>query len=174
MLLTCPPSPPLPPPQRNHIIRRLDLATHRITTAAGCPGRIGHADGDARRALFRFPHRLAYDGAHKRLYIAEPGHLIRVLDIPTGSRGAHAGAALMSGSARRKHSRRVGAPRAARMGSELEGEEVGVGALEGFHLPWMRLLPADGPCACWKTEKRGSQLEPQVNSFISPPRDSLA
>ncbi|HEX7447377.1 MAG TPA: hypothetical protein VF306_07520, partial [Pirellulales bacterium] len=70
---------------RNHVVRRIDAQTGRISTVAGTgkPG-YGGDGGPAIAAELRDPHSIAFD-AHDRLYIADIGnHRIRHVDPKTG------------------------------------------------------------------------------------------
>lgn len=70
---------------QNHLIRRVDAKTGKISTVAGT----GHAGyegdgGPAMKAQFRNPHSIAFD-TQDRLYIADIGnHRIRRIDPKTG------------------------------------------------------------------------------------------
>jgi sugar lactone lactonase YvrE len=76
-------------------IRRIDLASGRVTTLAG--GSKGKADGVGSQASFYWPHALAYDGAGI-LYIADRNNAtIRKLVVATGMVSTLAGVALSSG-----------------------------------------------------------------------------
>ena len=74
----------------NHRIKRLDLATGRVTTLAGT-GRPGLADGPFAKAQFDEPSGLAFAGDPRepdkgRLYVADTdNHRVRVLDLATGT-----------------------------------------------------------------------------------------
>ena len=52
-----------------HIIRRIELATGRVTRLAGQPGVIGSSDGVFDQALFNQPRGIATDGTY--LYISD-------------------------------------------------------------------------------------------------------
>ncbi|MEX2186127.1 MAG: hypothetical protein WD875_05000 [Pirellulales bacterium] len=72
---------------QNHVIRRVDAATGKISTVAGT-GEAGYAGdgdenqpGDARKAQFRQPHSIALSG-DRWLYVADIGnHRIRRIDL---------------------------------------------------------------------------------------------
>ena len=71
---------------QNHIIRRVDAKTKKISTIAGT-GRAGFSgdDGPATQATFRRPHSIALDG-NGSLYVADIGnHRIRRIDLETGT-----------------------------------------------------------------------------------------
>ena len=70
---------------QNHLIRRVDVKTGKISTVAGM-GQAGDGGdgGPAVKAQFRSPHSIAFD-AEDRLYIADIGnHRIRRIDPRTG------------------------------------------------------------------------------------------
>ncbi len=70
---------------QNHIIRRVDKATSRISTVAGT-GTAGYSGdgGPATKAMLRNPHSIALDD-DGRLYIADIGnHRIRRVDLARG------------------------------------------------------------------------------------------
>ncbi len=70
---------------RNHVVRRVDAQTGRISTVAGT-GKAGYGGdgGPATAAELRDPHSIAFD-AGDRLYIADIGnHRIRRVDPKTG------------------------------------------------------------------------------------------
>src|ERR1051326_7596571 len=68
----------------NQRIRRLDLATHRLTTIAGTGERGYRGDGGpAAAAALNMPHEIQFDRAGN-LYIAErDNHVIRKVDAQT-------------------------------------------------------------------------------------------
>jgi sugar lactone lactonase YvrE len=90
-------------------IRRIDLASGRVTTLAG--GSKGKADGVGSQASFYLPLALAYDGAGI-LYIADRNNAtIRKLEVATGTVSTLAGDALSRGFANGQGSAaRVGGP----------------------------------------------------------------
>ncbi len=68
---------------QNHLVRRVDAKTRRITTVAGTgEAGFGGDGGPATEAKFRSPHSIALDG-HGNLYIADIGgnHRIRRVDL---------------------------------------------------------------------------------------------
>src|SRR5882724_11334301 len=69
----------------NQRIRRLDLATRRVTTITGTGERAYRGDGGpAINAALNMPHELRFD-LKGDLYIAErDNHVIRKVDIKTG------------------------------------------------------------------------------------------
>jgi sugar lactone lactonase YvrE len=77
---------------QNHLIRRVDARTGRISTVAGTgqPG-YGGDGGPARQAQFRNPHSIALDG-RGGLYVADIGnHRIRRIDLAAGTIESAAG-----------------------------------------------------------------------------------
>lgn len=70
---------------QNHVVRRVDNETGRITTIAGTGERgYGGDGGPAVKATFSQPHSIALDGKGS-LYIADIGnHRIRRVDLKTG------------------------------------------------------------------------------------------
>src|SRR5947207_5141523 len=69
----------------NQRIRRLDLATRRMTTVAGS-GERGHAGdgGPATSAALNMPHEIRFD-ARGNLFVAErDSHVVRRIDRATG------------------------------------------------------------------------------------------
>src|SRR5437762_786599 len=69
----------------NQRIRRLDLATHRVTTVAGNGQKGYRGDGGAAiDASLNMPHEVRFD-AKGDIYIAErDNHVIRKVDMKTG------------------------------------------------------------------------------------------
>jgi sugar lactone lactonase YvrE len=70
---------------RNHLIRRVDRQTGKISTIAGT-GKAGYAGdgGPATKAQFSSPHSIAFDEAGN-LYVADIGnHRVRKIDMKTG------------------------------------------------------------------------------------------
>ena len=71
----------------NHLIRRVDAKTGKISTVAGT-GEIGFAGdgGPASRARFKNPHSIVIDDARNAIYVADIGnHRIRRIDLETGT-----------------------------------------------------------------------------------------
>ncbi|GIX04669.1 MAG: hypothetical protein KatS3mg114_0538 [Planctomycetaceae bacterium] len=61
----------------SHVIRRLDVSTHTVTTFAGVPHQPGYRDGPAAQALFHQPHEIRFD-PQGNLYISDMAtHTIR-------------------------------------------------------------------------------------------------
>lgn len=68
----------------NHTIRRLALATKRVTAFAGTPGVEGRADGIGTAASFSFPTGITTDGSN--LFVADTNNnLIRKIHIATAA-----------------------------------------------------------------------------------------
>jgi len=66
----------------NQTIRKIEIATGKVTTIAGKPGKKGAVDGIGSAARFNFPHGIATDG--KNLYVADFGNgTIRKVVIAT-------------------------------------------------------------------------------------------
>ena len=66
-----------------HAVRRIDLATHLVTTLAGQAGQQGSIDGVGAAARFNLPRALASGGAGI-LYVGdEGGNVIRSVDLAT-------------------------------------------------------------------------------------------
>lgn len=69
----------------NHAIRKVDIATGKVTTFAGTLGEPGDEDGEGTDARFNRPSGLALDG-DSTLYIAELGSgALRKLDLSSGA-----------------------------------------------------------------------------------------
>lgn len=71
---------------KNHLVRRVDAQTGKISTVAGTgePGFSGDG-GPAVRAQLRIPHSIALDHS-SNLYIADIGnHRVRVIDLKSGN-----------------------------------------------------------------------------------------
>lgn len=67
----------------NHTIRKLEIATGKVTTIAGSPEKRAHADGAGSAARFRSPMGITTDGTN--LYVADTGNrTIRKVVISTG------------------------------------------------------------------------------------------
>jgi sugar lactone lactonase YvrE len=78
----------------NHIIRRIDIASGKVTTLAGTAGILGAANGTGPSAELNTPKGIACDG--KNLYVTDPNnHLIRKIVIAAGEVSTLAG---LSGS----------------------------------------------------------------------------
>jgi sugar lactone lactonase YvrE len=68
----------------NQMVRRIELATKRVTTIAGSPGVTGSSDGQGAAALFDQPSALACDGAGN-LYVADSFNAtVRRIVLATG------------------------------------------------------------------------------------------
>jgi sugar lactone lactonase YvrE len=69
----------------NDTIRKIVLATGKVTTLAGAPGQSGSADGPAASARFHGPQGLALDPAAQMLYVADTlNRTIRRIDLQAG------------------------------------------------------------------------------------------
>ena len=67
----------------NQTIRKLELATGKVTTLAGRVGKRGHKDGIGSEARFNIPQGIAIDGDY--LYVTDPAsYCIRKISIGTG------------------------------------------------------------------------------------------
>lgn len=76
---------------RNHVIRRVVIATGVVSTLAGTPSTSGYADGTGTSATFSFPRRVCSDGAGG-LFISDTGNArIRRLVLSTGVVTSYAG-----------------------------------------------------------------------------------
>jgi len=81
--------------KRNDAVRKIDIASGRVTTLAG--GRSGSADGTGDAASFRKPWGIASDGTD--LFVSDSdNHTIRKIVIATGATTTLAGAAGQPGS----------------------------------------------------------------------------
>jgi sugar lactone lactonase YvrE len=66
----------------NHTIRKIELATSKVSTLAGS-SKQGNADGIGAEASFNYPRSLVSDGSH--LYVSDyANHSIRQIEIATG------------------------------------------------------------------------------------------
>ncbi len=82
----------------NATLRKIDLSTLEVTTAAGTAGVSAISDGLATKALFSYPYSLATDGT--KIYISEnTKNIIRQFDLTTLNVGYLAGSQIQSGSA---------------------------------------------------------------------------
>jgi mucin-19 len=68
--------------QYNNTIRKIVIATERVTTVAGVAGAYGSTDGFGSSALFGGPVDIWGDGTN--LYVVESGNLVRKISISTG------------------------------------------------------------------------------------------
>merc|ERR1712048_384763 len=69
---------------QNHAVRRVDLATGLLTTAAGVLGSYGHAGdhGRATRAKLYSPTDVAVDAMARNMYIADSSnHAVRIVAV---------------------------------------------------------------------------------------------
>jgi len=81
---------------QSHVIRKIDLATNRVSTLAGS-GQAGSADGVAAAAQFNNPYAVLSDGAGT-LYVADGGNdTIRKIDVATATVTTLAGSAQQTG-----------------------------------------------------------------------------
>jgi hypothetical protein len=85
--------------QFNHTIRKIVVATGAVTTLAGSPGAVGYSDGTGTSASFNAPSGVAYDGVGNLFVADSDNHMIRAIDVSTGTVGTIAGYAKISGSA---------------------------------------------------------------------------
>jgi streptogramin lyase len=69
---------------RNHRVRRLDLATHELTTVAGC-GRRGYSGdgGPAVDAELNEPYEVRFDAGGNMYFVEMQNHIIRRVDAKT-------------------------------------------------------------------------------------------
>ena len=124
----------------NHLIRKIEIATAKVSTLAGTPGTTGDsADGTGSAARLNKPSGLVFDAG--RLIVAEAGnHTLRTVTLPAGTVTALAGLAKSPGSA-------DGIGSAARLGSPGDLAADGAGnvyvADAGNH-PLRKLVPATG------------------------------
>lgn len=82
----------------NNIVRKIELATGKVTTLAGSVGKRGSYDGIGSDARFNSPHGITNDGTN--LYVADKmNHAIRKIVIKTGEVTTLAGDPAISGSA---------------------------------------------------------------------------
>jgi uncharacterized protein len=80
----------------NHTIRKIVIATGKVSTLAGRTGKRGYTDGVGRAARFEFPYGMATDGTN--LYVAD-NDAIRKVVIATGKVTTLAGTPGAPGSA---------------------------------------------------------------------------
>lgn len=81
----------------NHTIRKVEIASGKVTTLAGSPGISGATDGNTLAARFYYPGGITINGTN--LYVADYGnHTIRKIDIVSGQVTTLAGNAGVSGS----------------------------------------------------------------------------
>lgn len=69
----------------NHVVRRLDLKTGRITTVAGS-GKEGYSGdgGPAVQATCREPYEVRFDADHNLYFVEMKNHIVRKVDAKTG------------------------------------------------------------------------------------------
>jgi hypothetical protein len=68
----------------NHVIRKIEIATAKVTTLAGSAGTPGSADGTGSAASFNTPLGIATDGRY--LFVTDDGNgTIRKVEIATGA-----------------------------------------------------------------------------------------
>jgi hypothetical protein len=81
----------------NHVIRKIDLATHRVSTLAGSTGMSGNNDGTGTSAKFNSPQGITTD--RQNLYISDTvNHTIRKIALDTNEVTTLAGSVGNSGS----------------------------------------------------------------------------
>lgn len=118
---------------RNHLIRKMVLATNSVSTLAGHAGFPGTLNGPGPDAYFYDPTSISIDG--DKLYVADGANAdIRMVDLSTGVVSTLAGATLSGG-----------VPIAGREdGSGMEGHFQFPGALTFFHgILFVADTPAD-------------------------------
>jgi sugar lactone lactonase YvrE len=84
--------------QFNHTIRKIVLANGSGTTIAGSPGVVGYSDGTGTSASFSAPSGVAYDGVGNLFVADSDNHMIRAIEVSTGTVTTIAGYAKISGS----------------------------------------------------------------------------
>jgi DNA-binding beta-propeller fold protein YncE len=67
----------------NHTIRRIEIASRRVTTLAGTPSLVGFVDGAGTEARFNHPLQLTTDGASLYVFDAQ-NEAIRKIDMVAG------------------------------------------------------------------------------------------
>lgn len=68
----------------NHVIRKIEIATGKVTTLAGLAGKPGSADGKGSAARFNRPYGVSTDGTN--LYVSDSNnHSIRQIEIESGT-----------------------------------------------------------------------------------------
>lgn len=83
----------------NHVIRKVEIGTRKVTTVAGSPGDSGAVDGIGATARFAEPEGIAYDGAGNLLVADTLNETIRKVVVATGAVTTLAGAAGETGDA---------------------------------------------------------------------------
>lgn len=85
--------------ERNHVIRKLDLMTGKVTTAAGTPGRWGYQDTTpGKKVWFNRPIALAFDSAGTLFISDHANHCIRWMDTKTQSVSTWTGTCTQKGN----------------------------------------------------------------------------
>lgn len=70
----------------NHVIRKMDLSTHQVTTLCGTPWRSGWKDGTGNESRFCSPSGMALNEKENILYISDTfNHVIRSVNIMNGT-----------------------------------------------------------------------------------------
>jgi sugar lactone lactonase YvrE len=83
-----------------HVLRKVDLATAKVTTSAGVIGELGNVDATGAAARFQEPEGVAIDEGTDTLYVGDTdNHTIRKVDLATMDVTTIAGAAGVSGAA---------------------------------------------------------------------------
>ncbi len=83
----------------NHVIRKVEIGTRKVTTLAGSPGDSGVVDGIGPAARFDNPEGIACDGAGNLLVADTSNNTIRRVVVATGAVTTLAGSAGQSGDA---------------------------------------------------------------------------
>ena len=82
-----------------HVLRKVDLATARVTTPAGVIGELGTVDATGAAARFQEPEGVALDEGTGTLYVGDTdNHTIRKVDLATMAVTTIAGTAGVSGT----------------------------------------------------------------------------
>ena len=70
----------------NHVIRRLDMKSRKLTTVAGTLGQKGYAGdgGPALKAVLNQPYEIRFDRAGHMYWVEMPNHVVRRVDKKTG------------------------------------------------------------------------------------------
>lgn len=69
----------------NHIIRKIDLSTKKVSTLCGTPGKIEWKDGIGMESQFYFPSGLALNEREKILFVSDcMNHVIRSVNLVNG------------------------------------------------------------------------------------------
>lgn len=84
--------------ENNHIIRKIELSTNRVTTLCGIPTKRGLKDGIGSEAQFHYPSGLALHERENILYISDSwNHVIRSINLIDGKVNTIVGNARKSG-----------------------------------------------------------------------------